>query len=48
LRLVGILFPHSNTYSFSIATIVARTRLYVTLHAHCLSCWMLNLVLRVL
>ena len=27
-----------NTYCFSIATMVTRTRLNVTLYAHCLSC----------
>jgi len=27
-----------HTYCFSTATVVARTRLTVTLHVHCLSC----------
>jgi hypothetical protein len=28
-----------NTYCFSTATMVTRTRLNATLHEHCLSCW---------
>ena len=39
-------YPHarthrriSNTYSFSTATVVTRTRLDVTLYVHCPSCW---------
>jgi len=31
----------SNTYYFFTATMVARTRLSVTLHVHCLSCFVL-------
>ena len=31
-----------NTNCFSTATMVSRTRLSVTLHVHCLSCWSLK------
>ena len=33
-----------NIYCFSMAKMVSRTRLNVTLYAHCLSCWNIKLV----
>ena len=37
-----------NTYCFSTATMVSRTRLSVTLHVHCLSCLILNFTVNAL
>ena len=31
-----------NTYCFSTATMIERTRLIVTLHIHCLSCYFMG------
>ena len=33
----------SNTYCFSTTTMVAQTRLNMTLHVHCMSCWKLQI-----
>jgi hypothetical protein len=40
-------YKYTNTYCFSTATMVARTRLNVTLFAHCLSCFITNKTLPV-
>jgi len=37
-------FRVCNTYCFSTATVIARTRLNVKLHVHFLSCWFMLLI----